>query len=442
MASNGNGHLNGHSNGHASVHVNVQVRGDDPTAPLPPGVVDIRTMIPKLGLKEYWYPALRDWEVKDKPVFLKLLGVDLVAFRGKSGEISIFHNACPHRGAFLSEGSCTFRGFLTCFYHGYTFDEKGECVAVLGEGPESPMVGKVHARVFPTVTLKGVVFVWMGDGEPCSLQEGVPEEFLDDDALVLNWTTVWKTNWRPALENVADSHFRLLHKNAVRVLMRPFPGPAWPRGRGAPQIINNHRLRASGQSDEAPAMGVSRRKPGDPRQYYVGVDAKWPKTNYRRFWTWIFDWGEKRRLRRPYVLSQEWGPGEHLPGMFRQNYWTYVFTRWVIAIDEETSLLFYFHSAKPSNWIGRVYERIHFNLIGGWLQNQNFSEQDGKGSIMAYHNTREHLSPSDLQTMMWRKFILTARGLKQEKDAKLEGAADILDSGAASSPTAVGEGGG
>src|SRR4051812_3743763 len=139
-----NGHTNGHANGHENGHTNGQanghttvlnkpwIKGDDPTAPLPPGVVDIRNLIPRLGLKEYWYPVLRDYEVKDKPVYIKLLGMELVAFRGKSGEISIFHNACPHRGAFLSAGECTFKGFLTCFYHGYTFDENGACVAVLG----------------------------------------------------------------------------------------------------------------------------------------------------------------------------------------------------------------------------------------------------------------------------------------------------------------------
>ena len=50
-----------------------------------------------------------------------------------------------------------FPGFITCFYHGYTFDEHGECVAVLGEGPNSPMVGRARTRVYPTITLKGVV---------------------------------------------------------------------------------------------------------------------------------------------------------------------------------------------------------------------------------------------------------------------------------------------
>jgi phenylpropionate dioxygenase-like ring-hydroxylating dioxygenase large terminal subunit len=102
-----------------------------PSAPAAPRVgVDIRDLIPKLGLREYWYPALLDSEVKTKKgTLLKLLGDELVAFRGKSGTVVIVPNACPHRGAMLDHGSCMFPGYITCFYHGYTFDEHGECVA-------------------------------------------------------------------------------------------------------------------------------------------------------------------------------------------------------------------------------------------------------------------------------------------------------------------------
>ena len=37
------------------------------------------------------------------------------------------------------------------------------------EGPDSRMVGRLKARKFPTRTLKGVVFVWMGEGEPAPI---------------------------------------------------------------------------------------------------------------------------------------------------------------------------------------------------------------------------------------------------------------------------------
>src|SRR5579862_6308807 len=94
-----------------------------------PKALDLRPLIPKLGLREYWYPAVLDRKVgRRKPVMVTILGEDLCFFRGKEGQVVALHNACPHRGAMLSEGSCNFKGTLTCSYHGMVFDERGECL--------------------------------------------------------------------------------------------------------------------------------------------------------------------------------------------------------------------------------------------------------------------------------------------------------------------------
>src|SRR5215831_13490134 len=85
---------------------------DDP----PLGPSDLRDKIPVLGLREYWYPAIRDKKVGwKKPVFIKMLGEDICLFRGKSGKVAALSNACPHRGAMLSHGNCEFRGTVACF---------------------------------------------------------------------------------------------------------------------------------------------------------------------------------------------------------------------------------------------------------------------------------------------------------------------------------------
>ena len=60
------------------------------------------------------------------------------------------------------------------------------------------MPGKLRAKSYPTATIKGVVFVWMGAGEPLPIEEHVPEEFFDDKALLFNWANTWPCNWRPA----------------------------------------------------------------------------------------------------------------------------------------------------------------------------------------------------------------------------------------------------
>src|SRR5712691_10010102 len=67
---------------------------------------DLRSLIPPLGHREYWYPALPAKDVKrDKPSVLRMLGTDIVFFRDKNGDVKALKDACPHRGAYLSMGN-------------------------------------------------------------------------------------------------------------------------------------------------------------------------------------------------------------------------------------------------------------------------------------------------------------------------------------------------
>src|SRR5437868_3646274 len=111
---------------------------------------DIRHLIPTLGLREYWYPAIPADKVgRHRPRKVRLLGTDLACFRDRDGTVVALDDVCPHRGARLSEGRCHFAGTVTCAYHAWTFDAQGTNVAVLSEGPDSKVCGKpgTEARV-------------------------------------------------------------------------------------------------------------------------------------------------------------------------------------------------------------------------------------------------------------------------------------------------------
>src|SRR6266545_1200973 len=72
---------------------------------------DLRPLIPKLGLREYWYPALGARRVSRKrPRRVAMLGEDLCFFRDEAGEVVALSDYCPHRGARLSEGNCHYAG--------------------------------------------------------------------------------------------------------------------------------------------------------------------------------------------------------------------------------------------------------------------------------------------------------------------------------------------
>ncbi|MEE8518358.1 MAG: aromatic ring-hydroxylating dioxygenase subunit alpha, partial [Dehalococcoidia bacterium] len=179
---------------------------------------DRRDAIPILGFREYWYPALTLDMVGRKPRPWRMLGEDLVFFRGKEkGEVGCVSAVCPHRGGNLAEGDCHWQGSITCPYHGWTFDAEGTLTAVLSEGPTSliPETG-VKARAYPTEVLKGMVFVWMGEQEPAPIEEDVPPEFFEEDAYVRFDIEYWPCNWRRSVENAADAHASYVHRDSIR----------------------------------------------------------------------------------------------------------------------------------------------------------------------------------------------------------------------------------
>ncbi len=369
------------------------------------GIVDLRDKIPVLGLKEYWYPALRDNEVgSKKPVFLKMLGEDLCFFRGKSGKVAALTNVCPHRGAMLSHGKCEFPGFLSCFYHGFVFDERGECVAAIGEGPSSPMVGKIRARKYPTVTLKGIVFVWMGNGEAVPPEDDIPEEFFDATRYVIPWNTQWPANWRPCFENSYDSHVRYLHRNSAMLLMKPIYPPHFPSPR--PVRVGRHRL--------DPNRGPRGKTTAAEQEYYPGIDAKWPHHRWRVAWVWFFQLLRKGFLSvRRYKASEDWDTGQHLPCMIRINYHTYMWTRWAVPIDANNTRMFYFHATDHDSSWGRLYEWFAYYFFHHWIIDRNFSAQDAPAAIYAYYDRPEYLSQTDTQLVQWRRLLLSARGMEK-----------------------------
>ena len=136
-------------------------RGVVPPAPVSNGVQhdgydvrDRRRLVPPLGLRESWYPALPARRVpRRKPLYWRMLGDEIALFRTAHGSVAAASDVCPHRGGSMSRGSCFSEGTISCPYHGATFDETGECKAFLAEGPESRMVGalKNHASCTPAV---------------------------------------------------------------------------------------------------------------------------------------------------------------------------------------------------------------------------------------------------------------------------------------------------
>lgn len=173
--------------------------------------------IPFFGLREYWYPALFSSELgANEHKVVRLLGDNIVVFRDMDGQPAALENRCPHRGALLSLGQVNVWevGTLTCRYHGMTFDKKGECVAFLADGPDSPACGRIKAKAYPACEVSGIVWVYMGELEPKPLLEAMPHarEVLSEGVLIRKRMKV-PYSYLNQLDNTVDmTHVGCLHR--------------------------------------------------------------------------------------------------------------------------------------------------------------------------------------------------------------------------------------
>jgi phenylpropionate dioxygenase-like ring-hydroxylating dioxygenase large terminal subunit len=406
---------------------------------------DIRSQIPPLGLREYWYPALPVSAVSaKKPTGFRLLGEDLALFRDADGEVKALGDVCPHRGVRLSVGSCYFKGFLTCNYHGATFDGNGECVEFLPEGPDSKMVGKLQARVFPTVTLKGVVFVWMGEREPVPPQEDIPPEFFDDHTMTKYAWTYWECNWMVSWENTLDAHNQFfVHRDSVRMLLRRNAGrtrtPLGPRARILDgKTVHPERDVVGGLSSHGHYRDKETGKV--PHQlYHPRVQGYWPQHRYRLAWTWASEWlqAKRKKMTAQYECEDAW-IGQRLPCLVRNRHWDTMYTRWAIPVDDNLTRVVYMLSARPRTGIGRLWQHLRYPVYN-WAVHFNFSNQDYGAMESTRYSHPENLSATDSYLASMRRLIVEHGRKPPVREAQTPPAGGAAPLGAAPAGDAVGD---
>ncbi|MQA88417.1 MAG: Rieske 2Fe-2S domain-containing protein [Streptosporangiales bacterium] len=171
-------------------------------------------------MRRYWHPIAAASEFDDyatKPV--RLMGEDLVLYRDRSGTYGLVDRHCPHRRADLSYGFVEDCG-LRCSYHGWLFDEIGNCLHQPYEdvvSPESRFKERIHLKAYPVEEKAGLLWVYLGP-QPAPL---VPtwEPFTWDNGFVQIVFSEIPCNWLQCQENSIDPvHFEWLHANWSKVL--------------------------------------------------------------------------------------------------------------------------------------------------------------------------------------------------------------------------------
>ena len=363
---------------------------------------DNRAQLSPLGLREYWYPLVPDKSVDSKrPLGVRLLGEDLVVYRDAAGLVQAALDVCPHRGVRLSFGLCPFKGYLSCGYHGATFDGAGECVEFITEGPDSKMVGvpamKLHKR--PTRTVRDLVFVWMGAGAPVPIEEDLPPEFFEKKTVLKTSWLYWRCNWLVALENTNDAHNAgWVHRNSIRFRFTRYGGrPRTPQGS---RVVVNDNKSIDATADAAWGKYYADKSGNVPlRLYYPRVKGYYPPHRWRLATAWLFDVFDKisQMHVKPYETPSDW-VGQRIPGMVRNRHrgpWrSAMYTRWCIPVEQNMTRVLYLHTARPTTLLGRVWEWLNWPLLK-FLVHFNFSDQDYDAMRTARYDMPEYLSSTD-----------------------------------------------
>jgi 5,5'-dehydrodivanillate O-demethylase len=159
-------------------------------------------------LRMFRQPVCCSYELAaGRPLPIRILGEEFTLYRGDSGKPHLVGPRCAHRGTQLSvgwiEGEC-----IRCFYHGWKYDGTGQCVEQPAEG--EPFADKIRIPGYPVQEYIGLIFAYLGEGEPPPLPRYPRLESADISLDVAGVRRI--CNYFNNIDNSLDSvHVRFVH---------------------------------------------------------------------------------------------------------------------------------------------------------------------------------------------------------------------------------------
>jgi 5,5'-dehydrodivanillate O-demethylase len=328
-------------------------------------------------LRRYWHPICGSSELKPSDIrTIRLFGENLVLYRDQSGTVGLVDRHCAHRRADLSYGFTETVG-IRCNYHGWLFDEAGNCLEQPYDDIANPgrrVKARCRITSYPLHELAGLVWAYLGPLPAPELP--VYELLARPDGFAEIAIAEVPCNWLQCQENSCDPvHFEWMHENwAMR--MRGENGPYGPKHLKLEFDEFDHgftyrRIR-EGQSESS-------------ELWTVGRVALWPNGFYL---------------------------GDHF--------------EWRVPIDNSNTLsVGWFHTPLPVEsqqyrqtsipaWRAPIRDE-HGRWITSHIMNQDIVAWMGQGTIA--DRTKERLGASDRGIVMIRNRLL-------EEIARLEAGAD------------------
>jgi phthalate 4,5-dioxygenase oxygenase subunit len=362
--------------------------------------------------RRFWQPIALSSELPKAdgaPIRLTVLNEDLRAFRTTDGSVGLTSPRCPHRGADLFFGRNE-QGGIRCAYHGWKFAASGSCLALptMDPGPARDKAQQnIRLHAYPTCESHGFIWAYMG---PPNDIPAFPE--LEFTTLPAAHSFVSKKlqqcNWAQACEGGLDTaHFSFLHMalddsdDATARLMTKVSSNSdtvrWMRNDGAPRFtINEHPAGL--------VLGAARR--GGPGENYWRISQFlmpnhglapnafegenyhgqcWVPIDDTSCWIYNYTWNPDRPLTNAERDRFAGGSGVHAE----------VDAHHVPLRRRENDYLIDRTKQKYENYTG----------IDG-VSEQDACIQDSQGLIA--DRTAEHLGPTDMGIIRFRRLILDA----------------------------------
>jgi phenylpropionate dioxygenase-like ring-hydroxylating dioxygenase large terminal subunit len=354
------------------------------------------------GLENYWYPVYWGRKLKKKPATVKLCGRKIMLMRDDDGHVRALHDRCPHRGVPISLGKQWFPNTVSCPYHGWTFDLKtGEVVAIITDGPDSTMCRNAKVLSHPAEERLGLIWVYVGEGEPHPLDEQLPEELVSPPDYAVGGRIEDRSgNWRYYAENGFDEgHAKYLHRTSIWRIFKVMP--TWNKihiereGRWLYRIEDERYWEA-----EYPGLGK-------------WTNRRWwkiePKQKQGKF---LGNTGGGKN--NPYIESRNF-PGFaslSLPGVLRIAYPGFIHYEFYVPIDGENTkyvgVMF-----RVDKGIKKYLFYIWYLLGIRWMFHGNFSGQD-HWMVDNTDAPPERLYRPDISLIEWRRLFSEPHPLQSE----------------------------
>ena len=354
--------------------------------------------------RRYWLPALLSEELPDvdgKPVRVRLLGEDLVAFRTTNGVLGLIAEACPHRRTSLAL-ALNVDGGLRCIFHGYKFNVGGQCVDTPTEPQGSRFAAKIRATAYPVREAGGVIWAYLG---PTDLQPDFPafEWFRLPPSHQHAYKVFEECNYAQAVEGAIDSaHAGVLHRRST-----------WGTGSDDPLFDDLHPKLEVEYTQYGMRYGALRRvSDNGPAQARITAVAL-------PCWTFIPPFkgisDKERRLVNAYVPRDDTSTWNFQFFFSRDRPFDDALRRVEGGLQLDAAYKKVRNRDNDYRQDREAMKRDNFSGITGILV-QDHAVSEAQGDIV--DRTREHLGTSDLALIAWRRLMLrSAKALAERGEA-------------------------